>query len=282
MLRLLLLLPAPALFWAVYHRYKDRHRPEPVRNLLLSYGLGIGAGLLVVRIHQARDLVELRFDAYELAQSNPAGLFLYAVLVIGVAEELVKFVPFWLIGMRLHHFDEPIDGIIYASLVALGFAMYESIHFLQLMKGTEAVMRAIASPLVHAVFASIWGYACSRAQKAGGGAAAGGPGWTRAGRPGARTLRLRRPRSGPLGPHRSTGRHPDPLDLAPPSHSATPGSLAVREWLGRRTLARFLHHAADLRMNSVPVQAGRECWRWNFFCQRLSITSAYFSQVSPR
>lgn len=168
MLRLLLLLLAPALFWAAYHRYKDRHRPEPVRNLLLSYGLGIGAGLLVVRIYQALDLVGLRFDAYELAQSNPMGLFLYAVLVIGVVEELVKFVPFWLIGMRLHHFDEPIDGIIYASFVALGFATYENIHYLQLMKGTEAVMRAIASPLVHVMFASIWGYACSRAQMAGG------------------------------------------------------------------------------------------------------------------
>jgi len=84
--------------------------------------------------------------------------------VIGVIEELVKFIPFWLIGMRLHHFDEPIDGIVYASFVALGFASYENWYFLPELEGGAAVARAFASPLVHVMFASIWGYACSRAK----------------------------------------------------------------------------------------------------------------------
>jgi RsiW-degrading membrane proteinase PrsW (M82 family) len=166
-MKLILLLLAPTLFWAAYHYYKDRHQPEPITNLLLSYGLGIVAGYLGLRAYLALEFVGLRYDAYQLAETDLLGLFFYSILVIGVVEELVKFVPFWLIGMRLHHFDEPIDGIIYASFVALGFATYENFHYLQFLDGPEAVGRAFASPLVHVMFASIWGYACSSAQMQG-------------------------------------------------------------------------------------------------------------------
>jgi RsiW-degrading membrane proteinase PrsW (M82 family) len=163
-MKLLLALIAPALFWAAYHYYKDRHQPEPMLNLLLTYGLGIGAGYLGLHAYAALELAGLRYDAYHLAETSRLGLFLYAVGVIGVIEELVKFIPFWLIGMRLHHFDEPIDGIVYASFVALGFASYENWYFLPELEGGAAVARAFASPLVHVMFASIWGYACSRAK----------------------------------------------------------------------------------------------------------------------
>jgi RsiW-degrading membrane proteinase PrsW (M82 family) len=57
-----------------------------------------------------------RFDAYELAQSDTFGFLLYSVLVIGVVEETVKFLPFWLVVMRISHFDERVDGLIYACL----------------------------------------------------------------------------------------------------------------------------------------------------------------------
>ena len=157
------LLLGPVGFWAAFHYYKDRHQPEPVLNLLFTYGLGLTAGFVCPYAYQTLDWFGLRHDAYELASTNPAGLLLYALLVIGLLEELVKFVPFWLVGMRLHDFDEPIDGIIYASFVALGFATAENFYYLTLIDGWEAVGRAIASPIVHCMFASIWGYACSRA-----------------------------------------------------------------------------------------------------------------------
>ena len=161
---LLLALIAPALFWAVYHYHKDRHQPEPPMNLLLIYALGVGAGYLGLHVYAALDLVGLRYDAYLLAETNRIGLFFYALGIIGVVEELVKFIPFWLVAMRLQHFDEPLDGIIYASFVALGFASYENLYFLAGMGGFEAVGRAFAAPLVHVMFASIWGYACSQAK----------------------------------------------------------------------------------------------------------------------
>jgi RsiW-degrading membrane proteinase PrsW (M82 family) len=154
----------PALFWGAYHLYKDRHAPEPPALLLLSFALGIGAGYLGRFGYELLGDFGLRRDPYLLADQNLSALLVYAVFVIGAVEELAKFIPFWLIGIRHHHFDEPIDGIIYASFVALGFASYENLVYLRFLDGWVALGRSIASPLVHVMFASIWGYACSRAQ----------------------------------------------------------------------------------------------------------------------
>ena len=99
-----------------------------------------------------------------LADASLAALFAYTVFVIGPVEELVKFLPFWLIGIRFHAFDEPVDGIIYASFVALGFASYENFLYLDYTQGAEALARGLASPLVHIMFASIWGYRCTKAR----------------------------------------------------------------------------------------------------------------------
>jgi RsiW-degrading membrane proteinase PrsW (M82 family) len=159
----LIILFAPVLFWAAYHYYHDRHKPEPLHYLFLTYVLGIGAGYLSTLGYQGLTYIGLDVDVFDLAQNNKLGLLLYSVFVIGVEEELIKFLPFWLICIRLHHFDEPIDGIIYASFIALGFATHENYYYLQILHGLEAIGRAAASPLVHILFSSIWGYFCSRA-----------------------------------------------------------------------------------------------------------------------
>ena len=103
-------------------------------------------------------LVDLRFDAYALAARNPVGLFFYSILAIGVIEELAKMVFFLLFVLRFREFDEPIDGIIYASFIALGFATMENIQYLQYVSGFEAIARGFAGPMVHILFASIWGF----------------------------------------------------------------------------------------------------------------------------
>jgi RsiW-degrading membrane proteinase PrsW (M82 family) len=94
-------------------------------------------------------------------------LLLYALLAIGPIEELAKLVPFLLVIRRFREFDEPIDGIIYASFIALGFAAVENIFYFQHITKTEAIARGFAGPVVHIVFASVWGYYVGRACIAG-------------------------------------------------------------------------------------------------------------------
>ncbi len=158
----------PFLFWAAYHYYHDRHRPEPVGHLLVCIALGAGSAYLNRYMYEGLGLVGLRFDALELAMSNLPGLFAYAVLGIGITEELAKLLPFLLIVLRFKAFDDPMDGIVYGSFLALGFALIENLHFLQYLSGFEAIARGFAGPLVHIVFASVWAYHVGEAHLAGG------------------------------------------------------------------------------------------------------------------
>ena len=64
---------------------------------------------------------------------------------------------------RFPEFDEPIDGIIYASFIALGFAAVENVYYFQYLTSGEALARGFVGPVVHIVFASVWGYYVGRA-----------------------------------------------------------------------------------------------------------------------
>jgi RsiW-degrading membrane proteinase PrsW (M82 family) len=148
----------PAIFWAGYHYHKDRHIPEPIGNLVLCFGLGILSFYLGKLMYMGLDLVGLRFNAFALAESSRAGFLAYSVLAIGGIEEFAKLLPFLIVALRFKAFDEPLDGIIYAAFIALGFATVENILYLQYADGLEMIGRGFASPLVHVMFASIWAF----------------------------------------------------------------------------------------------------------------------------
>ncbi len=63
-------------------------------------------------------------------------------------------------------FDEPLDGIIYASFIGLGYATAENFHYLDYLTPLESAARAFASPVVHILFASIWAHWITRARLA--------------------------------------------------------------------------------------------------------------------
>lgn len=158
----------PVVFWAWYHYDKDRHLPEPVSHLLLALLLGAASFWLGKLMYQGLGLVGLRFDAFSLADTDRTLLLLYALLAIGPIEEFAKLVPFLLVIRHFREFDEPIDGIIYASFIALGFAAVENIYYFQHITTKEALARGFVGPVVHIVFASIWGYYVGRACLGGG------------------------------------------------------------------------------------------------------------------
>lgn len=149
----------PAVFWVGYLYYKDAFRREPIANLLEAFGLGFLSGFLCWGFYEIlTDLgLPINFQAALLGRSRLEFL-LYCIGTIGVVEEVFKLLPFLLILRRIKAFDEKIDGIIYASVLAVGFASFENLGYLTEMSGFALVGRAFASPLTHAVFASIWGY----------------------------------------------------------------------------------------------------------------------------
>lgn len=162
----LMILPVavPVLFWAAYHVHKDRHLPEPPGKLLLSFVLGGAAATVAKGMYVGLGYVGLRYDAVALADTDLLRLFGYSLLAIGPIEEFAKLLPFILFVIHFDDFDEPLDGIIYASFIALGFAAAENLYYLQFLTPLESLARGFASPVVHIAFASVWGYRISTAR----------------------------------------------------------------------------------------------------------------------
>jgi len=179
MQRISLILPivVPLVFWAAYHYHKDRALPEPIGNLIVAFILGVLAAGVSKAMYFGLEPLGLRFDAGALADASTLGLFAYSMLAIGPIEEIAKLLPFLLVILRFEEFDEPLDGIIYASFIGLGYAAVENWQYLAYLTPFEAAARGFASPVVHMLFASIWGHWIAQAHVGGrsvvGGALAG-------------------------------------------------------------------------------------------------------------
>lgn len=106
----------------------------------------------------------LRYDAATLAEQKPLALLAYALLAIGPIEELAKLLPFVIVVLRFKAFDEPLDGIIYASFIGLGYAAAENLLYLEFLTTLESAARGFAAPVVHILFASIWAHWITRAR----------------------------------------------------------------------------------------------------------------------
>jgi RsiW-degrading membrane proteinase PrsW (M82 family) len=148
----------PIVFWGWYHYHKDRHLPEPIGHLVLAFILGLVAAAISKGLYIALDWIDLRHDALLLADTNTLALLAYSMLAIGPIEEVAKMLPFILVVLRFPEFDEPLDGIIYASFIALGYAAVENILYLEYLTPVEAAARGFAGPVIHMLFASIWGF----------------------------------------------------------------------------------------------------------------------------
>jgi RsiW-degrading membrane proteinase PrsW (M82 family) len=149
---------APALVWIFYFYYKDRFQPEPWRNLGLTYLLGLISAFVCIQFFKLLPYLGIPEDPSALMEAHGWPFLLYSIGITGIIEETFKFFPFLIVVLRLKEFDEKIDGIVYASIIALGFASYENALYLVNMEGFELFGRAITSPLTHTIFSSIWGY----------------------------------------------------------------------------------------------------------------------------
>ncbi|MCP4219580.1 MAG: PrsW family intramembrane metalloprotease [bacterium] len=154
----------PAFLWNLYFYYKDRFKPEPKRYILMAFFLGVLAAFVCTKMYALAPLLGLPGDPSVIMESNRLLFFFYCLVPVGLFEEVTKFLPFLFIIYFLRSFDEPIDGIIYASVIALGFAAYENSFYLPYMEGFEFIGRAIATPLTHGIFSSIWGHAVGKAR----------------------------------------------------------------------------------------------------------------------
>jgi len=159
----LALLPVPLLIALVL--LLDRLEPEPRGNLVLCFAWGAGVAALLAAIINTAGL--LFITQPELGQSR--GELISATFGAPLVEESLKgAVLFWLLWRRRQEFDGPTDGIMYAAMVGLGFAMMENVGYYigalvrpevggaQLL-GFTFVFRGLLSPFAHPAFTAMTG-----------------------------------------------------------------------------------------------------------------------------
>ena len=147
------------LFWLQYFDLKDYLNPEPRRMLILSYFLGAAAAGVGLALYRLFEFLGVPDDP----GNTPLQILLYCFCVVGLIEEGVKFVAARVIVFRTIHFDEPIDGLVYSSAIAIGFASIESLIYTPLLSWPYQLARDVTAPLTHSLFSSIWGFGCGYA-----------------------------------------------------------------------------------------------------------------------
>jgi RsiW-degrading membrane proteinase PrsW (M82 family) len=157
------LLPVPLLIALVL--LVDRLEPEPRANLVFAFAWGAGVAALVAVIINSLGLEYITMPAL----GRSAGQFVSATFGAPPVEESLKgLVLILLLRLRRQELDGPTDGIIYAAMVGLGFAMMENISYYidALLKpeiggvrllGVVFVLRGVLAPFAHPIFTSMTG-----------------------------------------------------------------------------------------------------------------------------
>jgi RsiW-degrading membrane proteinase PrsW (M82 family) len=145
--------------WLLYFRMKDRMSPEPKRRIAQAFLLGMGAAGLAWLGYWGAAKAGFPPSPPE----DPGALIAYCMFVVGVVEEGAKFLVARLVCFRWKEFDERIDGLMYATAVALGFAAFENVLFLRVMPWPDGLLRVLVSPLTHSLFSAVWGFGVAHA-----------------------------------------------------------------------------------------------------------------------
>jgi protease PrsW len=140
---------APGLFWLWYFYSRDKYEPEPLSLVVKMFLLGMVAAAIAF------------FLENQIVVYLPAVVFV--ALAVPLIEEILKFSMVAVFVYRDQEFDEPMDGIVYATATALGFATLENLVYVMDLPTISSLfvtgsLRAILSVPGHALFAVIWGY----------------------------------------------------------------------------------------------------------------------------
>ena len=157
---LLALALAPAVAIIIYIYIKDKYEREPIGLLLKNIALGASASVLITCVIGA-------FGNFFLPVSNPTSVlqqFVKAFVVVALVEEFSKYIIVRYYAQKNNEFDEPFDGIVYAVMVAMGFAALENVLYVFQYGVSNGILRAFTAVPAHATFAVLMGYFMGKAK----------------------------------------------------------------------------------------------------------------------
>lgn len=148
---------APIAILAYYIYRRDKFQKEPVKELLKAFGMGILSIPVSLLISTPLEFAGF----YSMETQTLLDAVKLSFLGAAIPEEIAKFLMLWLFVRKSRCFDENVDGIVYASVVSLGFAAVENI--LYLVTNYESwisvgITRALFSVPGHFFFGVLMGY----------------------------------------------------------------------------------------------------------------------------
>ena len=159
----------PAPFYVILYLWMDRYDPEPAWALASAFGWGALVSLLVSFV------VNTLLGGVAAALIDPqTGDTLAAVLSAPLIEEGTKGLGVLLALIFLRkEFDGVLDGLVYAGIIALGFATGENVlyygrTFVEAGFGGLlfiGFLRGVLSPFAHSLFTSMTGIGCGIARE---------------------------------------------------------------------------------------------------------------------
>jgi RsiW-degrading membrane proteinase PrsW (M82 family) len=169
---LLALLPIPVLVVLVL--YLDRLEPEPRALLAAIFGAGAGMAVITALLGRALHTGVITTPDLEPHASVVAGVSVGAAIGGAlVAETLGGLVLLALLASRRTEIDGVEDGVVYGSMVGLGFVLVANVYAYAVAWGSgagalaeEFARRGIFGPVFQALFTSLTGigvaYAATR------------------------------------------------------------------------------------------------------------------------
>ena len=165
---LLALLPLAVVLFAV--RWIDRWDPEPRPALIFALLWGAGISIFCALLFDLGVQITIAASAGALTGSDFASAVIQAPIVEEVAKGFGVLVLFWAVR---RHFNGPVDGVVYATTIAAGFAFSENIQYfgLALTEGTAQslgitfLLRGVFSPFAHVTFTICIGLALGLAAR---------------------------------------------------------------------------------------------------------------------
>jgi RsiW-degrading membrane proteinase PrsW (M82 family) len=152
---------APGFFLLSFFYLKDRYEREPLIHMVMAFGLGLYA--MIAAHGMATAAVAWVPVEWLVMGGEPAKLFDAFVLTAAV-EELAKWVVLVVAVYNWNEFDEPLDGVVYGTAVALGFATLENVLYISHLGASIAWQRALFAVPAHALFGGMMGYYAGRAK----------------------------------------------------------------------------------------------------------------------
>jgi len=149
---------APGFLWVWFFYRKDRAEPEPKALVAKAFLYG------VLSVFPAAFLEAPFRRVITAGAQDLAALLVVSVLVVGVVEEVSKFVAVKVAAYDSAQFNEVMDGVVYAVAAGLGFAATENLFYATTYGLAVGIVRAFITDLAHASFSGIVGYYLGRAK----------------------------------------------------------------------------------------------------------------------